>query len=306
MATTAKIRIRPNKIGFGFIALSIAMLLAAINYGNNLVFFISFLLLALMGNSAWQTRRHLKSCQIQPLSPPPRFDGEAGAWPVQIESSLNNPSIHIQAINQNGEAEPLTLNLTAGRTERVELPLPPMPRGRYATPDVVLSTRYPIGLWTAETRWASLPHWQWVYPKPVGEAPLPANVLPAHAENADVSLQSGDDQFDHLRTYVPGDALSRIAFKHYARSGQLVTQHWHSSEAIHDEIILDYSQLSGNTEMRLQQLTRWILSLAADHRAFTLKLPGESDRHGADSTHVTHCLEALTLFSPAHKPRHAS
>lgn len=306
MATTAKIRIRPNKIGFGFIALSIAMLLAAINYGNNLVFFISFLLLALMGNSAWQTRRHLKSCQIQPLSPRPRFDGEEGAWPVQIESSLNNPSIHIQAINQNGEAEPFTMNLTAGRTERVELPLPPMPRGRYATPDVVLSTRYPIGLWTAETRWASLPLWQWVYPKPVGEEPLPTNVLPAHAENADVSLQSGDDQFDHLRTYVPGDALSRIAFKHYARSGQMVTQHWQSSEAIHDEIILDYSQLTGNTEMRLQQLTRWILSLAADHRSFTLKLPGIADRQGADSTHVTHCLEALTLFSPAHNPRHTS
>lgn len=306
MATTAKIRLRPNKIGFGFIALSIAMLLAAINYGNNLVFFISFLLLALMGNSAWQTRRHLKSCQIQLLNPPTRFDGEAGMLPVQIESSINNPSIHIQAINQNGEAEPFTMNLTAGRTERVELPLPPMPRGRYATPDVVLSTRYPIGLWTAETRWASLPHWQWVYPKPLGEAPLPTNVLPAHAENADVSLQPGDDQFDHLRTYVPGDALSRIAFKHYARSGQLVTQHWQSSKAIHHEIILDYKLLTGNTEARLQQLTRWILSLAADHREFTLKLPGESDRHGADSTHVTHCLQALSLFSPAHNPRHAS
>lgn len=302
MATTAKIRLRPNKIGFGFITLSIAMLLAAINYGNNLVFFISFLLLALMGNSAWQTRRHLKSCQIQPLSPPPRFDGEEGIWPAQIESNLNNPSILAQA----GEAEPLTLSLTAGRRKLVELSLPPMPRGRYAAPDVILSTCYPIGLWTAETHWTSWPHWQWVYPKPVGEAPLPANVLPAHAENADISLQSGDDQFDHLRTYVPGDALSRIAFKHYARSGQLVTQHWHSSETIHDEIILDYGQLTGSTEVRLQQLARWILSLAADHRPFTLKLPGEADRQGADSTHVTRCLEALTLFSPAHTPRHAS
>lgn len=302
MATTPKIRLRPNKIGFGFITLSIAMLIAAINYGNNLVFFISFLLLALMGNSAWQTRRHLKSCQIQPLSPPPRFDGEEGMWPVQIESSLNNPSILAQA----DEAEHLTLSLTAGRTELVDLPLSPMPRGRYATPDVLLSTRYPIGLWTAETRWASLPYWQWVYPKPVGEVPLSTNVLPAHAENADVSPQSGDDQFDHLRTYVPGDALSRIAFKHYARSGQLVTQHWQSSEAIHDEIILNYGKLTGSTEARLQQLTRWILSLSADHRPFTLKLPGEADRQGADSTHVTRCLEALTLFSSAHNPRHAS
>ncbi|ACX95576.1 DUF58 domain-containing protein [Halothiobacillus neapolitanus] len=302
MASTAKIRLRPNKIGFGFIALSIAMLLAAINYGNNLVFFISFLLLALMGNSAWQTRRHLKSCQIQLLNPPARFDGEIGMLPVQIESSINNPSILARA----GEAEPLTLNLSAGRTELVELALRPMPRGRYAAPDVILSTRYPIGLWTAETRWVSLPHWQWIYPKPVGEAPLPTNLLPAHAEDPDVSLQSGDDQFDHLRAYVSGDALSRIAFKHYARSGQMVTQHWQSSEAIHDEIILDYSQLSGSTEMRLQQLTRWILSLAADHRSFTLKLPGIADRQGADSTHVTHCLEALTLFSPAHNPRHPS
>lgn len=299
MVNTAKIRLRPNKIGFGFIALSIAMLLAAINYGNNLVFFISFLLMALMGNSAWQTRRQLKSCHVQALSPPPRFDGEEGVWPVQIESSLNNPSILAQA----DEAERLTLNLSAGRTELIKLPLPPMPRGRYATPDMVLSTRYPIGLWTAESRWSALPHWQWVYPKPLGDTPLPANVLPANADNADVSLQSGDDQFDHLRSYVPGDALSRIAFKHYAKSGQLVTQHWQSNEAILDEIILDYSSLIGSTETRLQQLSRWILALSTDHHPFTLKLPGEADRQGSDSTHVTRCLEALTLFSPANSPR---
>lgn len=302
MATSSKIRLRPNKIGFGFIALSIAMLLAAINYGNNLVFFISFLLLALMGNSAWQTRRYLKSCAIAPLTPPPRFEGEKGIWPVQIESRLNNPSILAQA----GHAEPLTLNLTAGQRVRIELPLTPMPRGRHTTPAVILSTRYPIGLWTAQTHCPSTPHWEWVYPKPLGEAPLPTNVQPAHAKDADVSLQSGDDQFDHLRAYAPGDALSRIAFKHYARSGQLVTQHWQSSETKHDEIILDYNQLTGSTEVRLQQLARWVLSLGADHRPFTLKLPGEADRHGAGSSHVTRCLEALTLFSPSPNPRYAS
>lgn len=301
MANTAQIRLKPNKIGFGFIALSIAMLLAAINYGNNLVFFISFLLMALMGNSAWQTRRQLKSCRIQALNPPPRFDGEDGKWPLQIESDLNNPSILARA----GEAEPLTISLAAGQVELVTLPLSPMPRGRYAAPDAVLSTRYPIGLWTAECRWSSLPHWQWVYPKPMGEAPLPTTALPAHAEDVDVSLQSGDDQFDHLRPYVPGDTFSRIAFKHYAKSGQLVTQHWQSSDAVHDEIILDYSTLTGGTEARLQQLARWILSLAADHHAFTLKLPGEPDRQGADAVHVTKCLEALTLFSPAHHARQA-
>lgn len=299
MATRVKIRLRPNQIGFGFIVLSIAMLLAAINYGNNPVFFISFLLLALMGNSAWQTRRQLKSCHIQPLGPPARFDGEEGYWPVQIESSLDNPSIFARA----GEAGAVTLNLTAGRPERVELPLPPMPRGRHAVPDVILSTRYPIGLWTAQIRWTSLPLWQWVYPKPMGDAPLPNTELPSQEGKSETSQRSGDDQFDHLRTYVPGDALSRIAFKHYARSGQLVTQHWQSNEAIYDEIILDYSQLSGGVEARLQQLTRWLLMLAEEHRPFTLKLPGEADRQGAGADHLTRCLEALSMFNPVHSPR---
>ncbi len=302
MVTTAKIRLRPNRIGFGFIALSIAMLLAAINYGNNLIFFISFLLIALMGNSAWQTRRQLKSCQIQPLSPPPRFEGEDGLWPVRIESALNNPSILAQADG----AEHLTLSLSVGRTELIKLPLPSLPRGRFATPDLVLSTRYPIGLWTAERRWSALPHWQWVYPRPLGDAPLPANLTPTSVDRADASLQSGDEQFDHLRSYVPGDTLSRIAFKHYAKSGQLVTQHWNSSEAARDEVILDYSTLSGSTEIRLQQLSRWIQMLSSDHRPFTLKLPGKADQQGADSTHATHCLEALTLFSPTQNPRHPS
>jgi len=314
MTHTAKIRLRPNKTGLGFIVLSVAMLLAAINYGNNLVFFISFLLMALMGNSAWQTRRQLKSCQIRTLHPTPRVDGEEGLWPVQIESTLNNPSIQIQAEQiladpmqanrpQVTEDKHQTLNLPAGQIQRIALPLPPLPRGRYATPDILLSTRYPIGLWTAQARWVTPPLWQWVYPKPSGDAPLPTHTSAANADNIEASLQSGDDQFDHLRVYVPGDALSRIAFKQYAKSGQLVTQHWQSSEVAHDDIILDYSALPGSTEARLQQLARWIRLLSTDHRPFTLKLPGEGDRQGGDVAHMTRCLEALTLFSPANRPR---
>lgn len=306
MLPTAKIRIRPNKIGLGFIALAIAMLLAAINYGNNLVFFISFLLLSLMGNSAWQTRRHLKSCQIQPLNPPVRFDSEDGAWPIHIESRMNNPSVLIQTLSQRKQTPPLQLNLAAGQIKRIELPLLPMPRGRYAMPDVVVLTRYPIGLWTAQARWACIEHMQWVYPKPEGDLPLPTHAKPAQAELAAAARSSGDEQFDHLRAYVPGDALSKIAFKHYARSGQLVTQHWESNEAANEKIILDYNALSGSTEARLRQLTRWVLWLSADHRPFTLKLPGIADQQGMDSTHVTRCLEALTLFSPAHNPRTAA
>lgn len=302
MTRIANTRLRPNKIGLGFIVLSIVMLIAAINYGNNLVFFISFLLMALMGNSAWQTRRYLKSCHIQPHQPPERFEGDSGIWPIQIESTLNNPSIQVQA----GDAEPITLNLAAGKMRRIELSLPPMPRGRYATPDIMIFTQYPIGLWTAQARWPTPSCWQWVYPKPLGEAPLPTLAPANQPDSANTSQQPGDDQFDHLRLYTPGDALSRIAFKHYAKSGQLVTQHWQTTEAVHDEIVLDYNHITGGPEARLQQLTRWILQLSAEHRPFTLRLPGNADRYGSDVIHVTRCLEALTLFSPAHYPSQAA
>ncbi|HQT42747.1 MAG TPA: hypothetical protein PLD79_02050, partial [Halothiobacillus sp.] len=115
--------------------MAIAMLLAAINYGNNLIFFISFLLIALMGNSAWQTHRQLKGCDIAVRGIAARYAPRPGSWALKLDSKLQNPAITLRAEG----AEPLVLAVSAGKSILVNLPLPALPRGRHRTPTIILS-----------------------------------------------------------------------------------------------------------------------------------------------------------------------
>lgn len=284
--------LKPNKMGIGFIILVIAMLLAAINYGNNMIFFISFLLISLIGNSAWQTRRQLKSCTLSVYAIAPRHAPEAGVWRIQIASELPNPAIHIKALG----AGSIVCALPAATPIGIDLPLAPLPRGNHPAPIIVLSTQYPIGLWTAERRF----HWanqhQWVYPEPIGKAPFPRTNLAEKKGGSTAAHHEGDEQFDHLRGYTAGDAINRIAFKQLARTGQLVTQQWQSEFAESDEIHINFNQMPGSIEANISQITQWVLQLSNRHIPFTLNLPGHALLRGHDDRHRQQCLEALALF----------
>jgi uncharacterized protein (DUF58 family) len=284
--------LKPNKMGIGFIILVIAMLLAAINYGNNIIFFISFLLISLMGNSAWQTRRQLNSCSLSVFAIAPRHANESGVWQIQLSSQLPNPAITIKALG----ADSVVCALPAATTMRVDLPLAPLPRGNYPAPIILLSTQYPIGLWTAERAF----HWagqrQWIYPAPQGNAPFPRADLVGKKPATPVAANQGDEQFDHLRAYTAGDALNRIAFKQFAKTGQLVTQHWQSDLTASDEIQINFNQMAGSIEANISQITQWVLQLSTLHIAFTLNLPGHAILRGHDARHRQQCLEALALF----------
>jgi len=301
MAVAAKqCSLKPNWIGLAFIVLAIAMLLAAINYGNNLVFFISFLLISLMGNSAWQTRRQLKSCQIHTGAIPPRYAGEPGIWPVVLESALNNPAIAIR-IDEDGAQAPLIQSVLIGMQVEISLTLAPSVRGWHAAPDIMIGTNYPIGLWTAQCRIVTPQTRQWVYPRPRGNQPLPcAPQAETTPQPAAMTTAQDDTHFDHLRPYVPGDPMSRLAFKQWARTGQLVTQHWVGTLGRTQEITLDYSRMSGDHEVRLEQLAQWIERLSQTQDCFVLRLPGQMERRGSGAGHRRDCLEALTVFQTPH------
>lgn len=293
MRTSAtRCTLRPNRIGLGFIVLAIAMLLAAINYGNNLVFFISFLLIALMGNSAWQTRRQLKSCHVSAKEIPRRFAGALGAWPLVLHSDLNNPAIGVR-LDEVDATEALTLSVLVGVPTTVSLPLAPRLRGRHRVPKIILSTHYPIGLWTAQCRLSVPTMIQWVYPKPQGDRPLPQGTGPGSVTS---TPHQADTHFDHLRPYTSGDPFNRLAFKQWAKTGQLVTQHWVGEHGDDQNHILDYDRLGGDPEARLEQLAQWIEQLSDQNQLFSLRLPGQADQKGQGPAHRQQCLESLTVF----------
>lgn len=285
--------IRPNKIGLAFILLAITMLAAAINYGNNIIFFISFLFVSLLINSAWQTWRSLAAAQVSIHPIPPHFAGDTTHTTLRVQASLPNPAVTLVL----DEVEIQPLGWATGESEH-QISLPPYPRGAHPAPRWQLTSRFPLGLWTATRTLPAELALHWVYPRRIGSHAYSFVATPGDTSDAPLAAV-GEEEFDHLRPYHPGDPLSRIAFKSYARTGQLVSQQWAGQAQMNPGLpLLDFASIPGNTEQRLSQLSAWIDERAEGNRPFILRLPGQPDRVGHDSAHRLACWQALARFEP--------
>ena len=265
--TLTKARIRPRRFGLGVGAVTAAMLLAAINYGNNLIFLLAFAMVALILNSAWQGWRALKAVRIQPLPPAMRPAGSLGEWPLRLVSRPGLPAVEVGI---EGEAAAVAVTLPADEPVTVMLDLPPAPRGYLPLPEVTLATRFPLGLWVIERRLAPATG-QWVYPAPI-EGPSHENRPEADSDTGSRPDPGGDPT--HLRAYQPGDPMRRIVFRHYAKTGRLVSRQTEGEPRPVEPTIIDYDRYRGDRETRLSAMTDRLLSLAEAGEPWTLRLPG--------------------------------
>lgn len=272
----ASMTIRPRRFGLGLLAITVAMLLAAINYGNNLIFLLAFVVIALMVNSAWQGWRLLKHLRVIGAHAPIRPAYETGELLVDLESRLDLPAVEITCLDGPSthsfgkESETKAVVLNPGHTTRVAVSLDPAPRGYLPLPDILLSTHYPLGLWTIRQR-VSLPAGQWLHPAPVEGRHWPHE---ARQSDSGGSIQTDGDP-TRLRAYQPGDPFRHIVFRHFAKTGKLVSRTPEGVPATVRPAVIDYDDFQGTREQRLSAITALLLEHVAHGRPWQLILPGE-------------------------------
>jgi uncharacterized protein (DUF58 family) len=132
-----------------------------------------------------------------------------------------------------------------------------------------------------------------VYPKPDRLAGTP----PAQSRNASEEgiPIAGDEEFNMLRVYRPGDAPKLIAWKALAREQGLLTKEFSASAS--SELWLDWEEArAAGAEARLSILCHWTLQAERFGQSYGLRLPGKSIKPARGEAHRTRCLEALALF----------
>ncbi|WP_372591453.1 DUF58 domain-containing protein [Guyparkeria sp.] len=292
-ARLSRIHVRPRRWGLGMAVVALAMLAAAINYGNNLIFLLAFLLIALMINGVWQGQRLLRPVTVTTQGPSMRPAHTPGRWMVDVDSRLPLPSLALRVAAP--DSEPVYLSVGPGRTTRAELALPPAPRGYLPLPTLILGTHYPLGLWTVERR-VELPLGQWIHPAPLETAVPP--VQQEAPDNGTQALDEGDPT--RLRAYQPGDPVRHIVFRHYAKSGRLVTRRPEGETVTTRPTILDYERFRGGREQRLSAMTFLLLQHSAERRPWRLVLPGqppiEAPATGSDASARRRALQQLARF----------
>lgn len=292
-----RVYILPTRTGLVFGIVFFTMLLGALNYSNNMGFALAFLLTAIAVVSVHHCQRNLAGLRLSVSHCAPVFAGEPMECTLHLTNSGRAPRWQIAA----GPATERTpaVDLPAGGTAGLTLRMATDRRGRLRCPEIRVSTRHPLGLFES---------WAWIYPQrellvyphPAASSSVRLPLAQADVENAGESVH-GIDEFVGLRTPLPGEALSRMAWKAWARTGELLAKDYRSGAA---SAWLDWDALPvTDLEERLSLLTRLIIDADAAGQQFGLRLPGVELAPMVGQAHVHRCLATLATWHPGNTAR---
>jgi uncharacterized protein (DUF58 family) len=298
-----RIFILPTRQGYVFALTVLVLLLASINYTLSLGFILTFLLASMAGVAMLHTWRNLAHLKLRPGRCDPVFAGDGAHFGITVETP--SQTRFAIAVRRRDE-EPVYADIAVGETAPIALPVATPRRGLLRCGRLEIFTRYPVGLFHA---------WSYVefnlnvivYPRPDPRAGTP----PSQSRNASEEgiPIAGDEEFNMLRSYRPGDAPKLIAWKALAREQGLLTKEFSATAS--SELWLDWDEaFAADVEARLSVLTHWVVQADRFGQSYGLRIPGTVIAPGRGDAHRARCLEALALFAApgadpdtAHSPR---
>ncbi|MDM7456830.1 MAG: DUF58 domain-containing protein, partial [Tepidimonas sp.] len=232
----------PTRPGWMLGLTLLLLLVGSINYQLNLGYLLTFLLVGQAMVGVWVAHQNLHGLRLGI-----GIEGEAFAGqPVRTRIDIHNPVRRARwALSVRWgrpQADAASVDLPAGETASVALPLVFATRGRYTLPWLTIETCYPLGAFRVWSWWRPAGAVS-VYPTPEADAPpLPGPAAAADACPAPPQAPSltpaavSDDLPDAVRPYRAGDSPARVLWKKAARrdgdpSDWLVRQPSHQQTA---------------------------------------------------------------------------
>ena len=242
-------RLKSTRAGKALLGIALAAGFAAMNTGNNLLFFGWGLLLSAIVVSGILSEATLRKMAVkvlphdelraQALSPMPlRIQNQSVRFPsfgVEIAAVLlppQSPWHHLSAAELGNRlvslsadevarvGAPYVLRLSAGEQVSPRAPFYPTARGRHRLMGFEVMTAYPFGFFE-KTRWLPLAATQdfWVLPKAREVISLQRR-LKTRLGDAPTGKAGPGEDFYALRPYRDGDDLRHVAWKHAAKTGR--------------------------------------------------------------------------------------
>ncbi len=283
-----RIYILPTRAGLLFTGVLLAMLFGAINYNNSLAYALTFLLASVALVSILHSFRNLHGLTFYVGHAAPVFAGAAVRFPIAIENEQGERFAITLSLD---EGDPVVVDIARGETQWVELQLASHRRGWLPLPRITVASHFPIGLVRA---WGYL-HFAsraLIYPAPAQERSQPIALPEGAGSGGD--LRRGSDDFAQLRPYQPGDSLHHVNWKAFAREQGLVVKQFGAAKL--PQLWLAWESTSGrDVELRLSQLTRWVVDAEMAGIDYGLLMPLQRIVPAHGTAHRRLCLETLAL-----------
>lgn len=285
-----RIFIFPSKAGFAFIAVSILLLMIGINYENNLVHAVAFLLISIFVLSIIHSYSNLSGIRVAAVKGHPCFAGEQAEFELRLSAGGKRQRENVQLAWRGCPAQTVDVVDQNGSTVRLYHPAPL--RGQLKPRPLLVESGYPLGLLRVWS-WLEIESSALIYPAPQ-KSQLPPSSVQGDGQGRLQSLDGGED-FAGLEQYHPGMPLRHVAWKHYARGQGLHSKTFHAE--VDERIWLDWDGLAGmGTETRLSCLCYLVLELEKKGDLYGLTMPGHKYEPDRGEAHRQRVLTALATF----------
>ena len=285
-----RIYILPTGVGLVFALMTFAMLLGSMNYNNNLSFVLTFMLIGIGFVAMHQCQRNLVALEVSFAGTEPVFAGQAAQFRIAVANRSKSPRHRIRLYLDDVQSD--IEDLEPGESRSFVLPVKTEHRGRVTLERFGIRTLFPFELFRS---WAWLHMYPTgiVYPRPAEHAPPPPATQTALGHRQHDAR--GEEDFAGLRKFHSGDSPRNVAWKAYARSGQLLSKQFAGADMSSQWFDFD-AVAADDLEQRLAILTRWIIDADRTREDYGLRLPGQSFPPAHGDAHRRECLEALALF----------
>jgi uncharacterized protein (DUF58 family) len=282
--------ILPTGVGLIYALMTFAMLLGSMNYNNNLSFVLTFLLVGVGFVAMHQCQRNLVNLEISFAGVEPVFTGSVAEFRFAILNRSKSTRYRI-ALNHGNEHSALA-DLPPGESRLFVLPLAAPRRGRIRMQAFGIRSLFPFELFRSWA-WLHMDIHGLVYPPLATDAPQspPSELSLGHRQHD----ARGEEDFAGLRRFIVGDSPRNVAWKAYARSGQLLSKQFAGADMSSQWFDFD-SIPDRDVETRLAILTRWVCDADRTREDYGLRMPGHNISPSHGSAHRSRCLEALALF----------
>ena len=285
-----RIFIFPSRAGLFFGCTLLVMLIASINFENNLSYALTFLLATLFIVATLHTYANLSGLTIRALRAQAAFPGQQTEFHLMLERGKQRD--HYGLFLKWPTSSEALVNLVAQDSIKVQLHMAVDKRGWFHPGRLLLESTYPLGLLRCWT-WIDLDLYALVYPRPLASAELPG--LSTVTPDLAAAQVAGNDDFYGFRDYRKGDSPRQVHWKGLAKGQGLQTKQY---TAYADRSVwLDWELFPGlGVEQRLSHLCYWVLEFDLRREEYGLRLPGLVIEPGVGEKHREQVLKELALY----------